>query len=331
MSENWYRSSPDRERMWTHSTAEKGPVNEWKNTPPGSMSCAFAELLAMGSERRGLNDEGWNGEQNTGELHVVAFSLLPVEVEFAGEQSTLLAPTTVAFTRPEFAYIRSPQNTRGQRTIFVGMDTQTAIDVCEIMGQSTLDKRDPFPTRVGPCSAKSLAMAMQLDRLVFENDVPLEPLEFEEYAMRIVEHALDTTYQALSTKRRPHASKHKRRSMVDRVLGLVCNDPAKKWSLAELAISVELSPAYLSRIFRSHTGRTLTQCLMLIRVIRAMEQLPDRRGSLAALALDCGLLSTTDEIIGTNTCGMPWATNCVPSLDRPPAPQAQCFKKIGDE
>lgn len=245
-------------------------------------------LLVMGSERRGVNDSGWDGEQATGKRHVIAFSLNAIEVEFVGEQSILLAPPTVAFTRPEIGYTRTPQNARGQRTIFLSLNTQTAVDLCATRDPSARDRSDPFPARFGPCSAKALAMAVQLERLVFNQDSYTEALVFEEYSMQIVEHTLDAIFQACGSRLRPTAAARSHRESVDRVLGLICDNPSRKWALGELASAVDLSPAYLSRIFRKHSGRTLSQSVLLIRIVHALEQLPDRRRDLTGLALDCG-------------------------------------------
>ena len=270
---------------------DKGKKTDLQYEDRACIRFAHTPLFLFGSERRGLHEDGWVGEQQVGDRFVVAFSLAPVEVTFADHPCTLLAPTTVALARPETTYYRSPCNPRGQRTVFVGFDAETAFDVCSARDPSALDREDPFPARVGPSSAKSMAMAMQMERLVFAAKSNIEPLMFDEISMRIVELALDTTYQAFYTRVHQVPSKKNQQQLVDRVLALVCNDYARKWTLTELAKAAELSPAYLSRIFRLHTGRTLSECHLLIRIVRAMEQMPDRRGHLTELALECGFSS----------------------------------------
>lgn len=268
-----------------------GASGEIQYCHSGCIKYAKTPLLTLGSERREIQDEGWAGEQVTGSLHVVAFSLLPIEVKFADHDGLLLTPTSVAFAGAERTYHRSPKNAHGQRTIFVGLDSQTAVNACEELGYRPHNNRDPFSFRVGPCPAKGLAMAVMLDRLVFASKERVEPLEFEEHAMQIVEHAINAACHIQTTKTGRNGSKRKQRTMVERALALICHDLAKKWSLAELAGTVGLSPAYLSRNFRLTTGRTLSQCLLLVRMVQALEQLPDRRGSLMALALECGFAS----------------------------------------
>ncbi|MEM7456982.1 MAG: AraC family transcriptional regulator [Planctomycetota bacterium] len=260
----------------------------------GCIRYAVSPLLVLGSERRSLDDAGWVDEQVTGEHHVVAFSLAPVEVRFANRHPALLAPTAVAFARPRTTYFRSARCDRGQRTIFIGLDGTTAKDVYGDASRITAEAADSS-AHVVPASATALAIAIQLERHLFDAKADraesnIEPIVFEEYALQAALysfHFYSESRQAVSNR----SGGNEQRELVDGALDLICFQPEKKWALSELAGAVALSPAYLSRIFRVHTGRTLSQCLMLIRVARALEQLGDRRGELTALALECGFSS----------------------------------------
>ena len=259
----------------------------------GCIRYAQTPLLTLGSERRGIHDVGWGCEQMTGDSHVIAFSLLPIAVEFADESPVLLAPTKVGMATPSRSYVRTPRSAKGQRTIFLRLNAQTVRDSCAIHDASVFDRENPFPSRRGPSSAQALAMAIQLERLMFDADIVLEPMAFEEHALQIVSRTLETVYRSVGQRRATgnDSTNSKHKAKINRAVEMMCNGPAERWSLARIGEAVELSPAYVSRIFRKHTGHTLSQCLQLIRIVHALEQLPDRRHNLIGVALDSGFAS----------------------------------------
>jgi AraC family transcriptional regulator len=62
-------------------------------------------------------------------------------------------------------------------------------------------------------------------------------------------------------------------------------------SLDEVARTVGASPFHLARLFRRHTGFSLHGYRTRVRLLRALERLPEARGALADLALDLGFSS----------------------------------------
>ena len=253
------------------------------------------QLFTLGSEDRGLKDRGWDGQQRTGDRHVVAFSLRPVEVHFEGESPVILAPTTIALVHPNCAYTRQARSDRGQRTLFLSMDERTLRSVlARHMSIEPDDQHDLFPMRFGPSDARSQAMAIQLDRLLLRDRIEMQPLEFDELAMGIVDQAIGAVIRHKGDARvdeLPEHTKRQQRGWVDDAIARLCQDSGRQWTLNELADSVDLSPAYLSRLFRKHTGHTLSQTLTIVRLIRVIERLPDMRGSLTRLAVECGFSS----------------------------------------
>lgn len=256
---------------------------------------ASGDLFTLGSEDRGLVDRGWVGEQRTGNRHVVAFSLRPVEVHFEGELPVVLAPTTIAMVHPNCAYTRHARSEQGQRTLFISMEEQTLRSVLARHTSAEPDDADDlFPMRFGPSDARSQAMAIQLDRLLHRDRIEIQPMEFDELAMGIVDQAIGAVIQhqqGSQTSDLPEHTRRQQRGWVDDAISRMCLDPSRAWTLNELADAVELSPAYLSRLFRKHTGHTLSQTLTIIRLLRVVERLPDMRGSLTRLAVECGFSS----------------------------------------
>lgn len=268
---------------------------------------ASTDLISLGSEKRTLDDGGWHSVQSTSDRHVLAFSFLPVKVAFEGQSAVVLAPMTVAMPRPWDHYTRSPLCDRGQRTVFLSMNANTARQCVAGFDPTAMDHEDSFPARNGPSSAKALAMARQLERLVFEQKGISCTLEFDELAMQIISISLNAYYS--TCHKLPHVKKplseSKQRDQVQHAIVLMCLQPSKNWSLSEIAGEVDLSPAYLSRVFKRHTGKTLTQCLRLIRISYALERLPENKRNLTGLALETGfsshahMSSTFMETLGT--------------------------------
>ena len=62
----------------------------------------------------------------------------------------------------------------------------------------------------------------------------------------------------------------------------------QRLSLTELAHQMGLHPVYLSRAFRDHVGRTVSQCLTEARIRYAARRLSDPGASLADIALEAG-------------------------------------------
>lgn len=75
---------------------------------------------------------------------------------------------------------------------------------------------------------------------------------------------------------------------VERAKLLMLAEPARKWSLAELARGVGSSPFHLTRLFRRRTGASLHQFLMLTRLAIALDRILDGDEDLAGLASELG-------------------------------------------
>jgi AraC-like DNA-binding protein len=77
---------------------------------------------------------------------------------------------------------------------------------------------------------------------------------------------------------------------VDRAKLVLASDPSQRWSLAEIAAEVHVSPVYLTQIFRQVEGLPLYQYQSQLRLARALDLLP-HYDDLTTLALDLGFSS----------------------------------------
>ena len=110
------------------------------------------------------------------------------------------------------------------------------------------------------------------------------PLEAESLALTLVQRALGprTTHAA--------GASIGRQRLVDRVKLVLASDPARRWTLAEIAAEVRGSPVYLTQVFQQVEGLPLYRYQLRLRLARALDLL-GQYDDLTALSLDLGFSS----------------------------------------
>jgi len=111
-----------------------------------------------------------------------------------------------------------------------------------------------------------------------------EPLEGESLALTLARRALGPR-----TAHVPGASAERRR-LADRVKLVLASDPARRWTLDEIAADVGRSPVYLTQVFQQVEGLPLYRYHLRLRLARALELLP-QYDDLTSLSLDLGFSS----------------------------------------
>jgi AraC family transcriptional regulator len=111
-----------------------------------------------------------------------------------------------------------------------------------------------------------------------------EPLEAESLALTLVRRALGPR-----TARQPGASAGRQR-LVDRAKLVLASDLARRWTLADIATVVRVSPVYLTQVFQQVEGLPLYRYQLRLRLARALDLLADYN-DLTALALELGFSS----------------------------------------
>jgi AraC family transcriptional regulator len=110
------------------------------------------------------------------------------------------------------------------------------------------------------------------------------PLEAESLALTLAQRALGPR-----TTHAPGASLGRQR-LVDRVKLVLASDPARRWTLAEIAAEVRGSPVYLTQVFQQVEGLPLYRYQLRLRLARALDLLA-QYDDLTALSLDLGFSS----------------------------------------
>jgi AraC family transcriptional regulator len=111
-----------------------------------------------------------------------------------------------------------------------------------------------------------------------------EPLEAESLASALARRALGPR-----TVHAPGGSSGQQR-LADRTKLVLASDPARRWTLAEIAAEVGHSPVYLTQVFQQVEGLPLYQYQLRLRLARALELLP-QYDDLTSLSLDLGFYS----------------------------------------
>jgi len=111
-----------------------------------------------------------------------------------------------------------------------------------------------------------------------------EPLEAEVLALTLVRQALGprSWHSANAT--------FGRKKLVDRAKLVLSSDLMRRWTLAEIAGELRVSPVYLTQVFQQVEGLPLYQYQLRLRLARALDLLA-RHDDLTTLALDLGFSS----------------------------------------
>jgi AraC-like DNA-binding protein len=112
----------------------------------------------------------------------------------------------------------------------------------------------------------------------------IDTLEGESLVLELVRRALGerTTHAARGSQRRQR--------LVDRAKLVLASDPARRWTLAEIAAEVGVSPVYLTHVFRQVEAVPLYRYQLRLRLARALD-LVARYQDLTRLSVDLGFSS----------------------------------------
>ena len=116
------------------------------------------------------------------------------------------------------------------------------------------------------------------------NSKAAEALEAETMALTLVRRALgERTSHAAGASRG-------RQKLVDRAKLVLSADLARRWTLAEIATEIGVSPVYLTQVFQQVESLPLYRYQLQLRLARALDLLGDHV-DLTSLALDLGFSS----------------------------------------
>jgi AraC-like DNA-binding protein len=225
-------------------------------------------------ECRHRSDEEW-----VGALHLV-FPYRGVYIRHLGRKEVVAEANQVLFFNPEEAYAISHPVTGGDACLSLTVDEALLRELApaDQIGQgdalSFSRPRQPIDPRA------QLLMALLRHSLLRG---AAEPLEAETLALTLVRRSLG------ERSGRKEATWGKQR-LVDRAKLVLSSDPARRWTLAEIAAEVGVSPVYLTQAFQLVEGVPLYRYQLRLRLARALDLL-DRYDDLTDLGLELGFSS----------------------------------------
>jgi AraC-like DNA-binding protein len=112
----------------------------------------------------------------------------------------------------------------------------------------------------------------------------IETLEAEVLALTLIKRALG--------ERTAHAARASagRQKLVDRAKLTLTSDPGRRWTLADIATEVGVSPVYLTQVFQQVEGLPLYRYQLRLRLARALDLLP-QCDDLMTLGMELGFSS----------------------------------------
>jgi AraC-like DNA-binding protein len=113
-----------------------------------------------------------------------------------------------------------------------------------------------------------------------------ETLEAEIMAVTLVRRALGGPMLGAARARASVG----RQKLVDRAKLVLSSDLARRWTLADIATEVGVSPVYLTQVFQQVEGMPLYRYQLRLRLARALDLL-DQYDDLSSLAMDLGFSS----------------------------------------
>jgi AraC-like DNA-binding protein len=219
--------------------------------------------LRVGIYRCPPGDALWHEvNDNIGDRPHVVFPGTAVGLVRHGVHVTA-TPNDVVFYRPHETYERTLRDPRG--------------DVCLFIAPRDLDVPD---APLGTADPHSFLLAR---RLAHHLD---DALFVEETAFELIERAIHGPGKP--SGRRP-ATRRERAELAEAAKDLLLERIDHPLSLTGLADELHVSPFHLTRVFREHTGRTLTQYLHGLRLCAAIDRLGEE--SLSRIAADLGYAS----------------------------------------
>ena len=231
------------------------------------------------------------GDLECAHTPTVTFVRRGVFVRHRGRRAELADPTRVVFFRPDDPF-------RVSHPVSGGDDCTSFWFTPEILsealaGHGLLDRRtrETRPLRTeSPISSQAQADFRRVWKAARSG---AEPLAVEEAALSLLDTVLGEAarghFDAAEVRRQSTQAAHS--AAVTRVLEALADQPARRFSLDELARIAFTSRFHLARIFRRQIGLSIHEHQARLRLAGVLDQLAAGADDLTRLALDAGFSS----------------------------------------
>ena len=208
----------------------------------------------------------------------LVFPYRGVYVRHRGNEDAVAEANQVLFFNAREEYRVSHPVPGGDASLVLVIDEQT---LCELVPRTLIHVTNSLAFRRQRQRLDGCAQALvALLRHTVRRGI-VEPLEAEVLALSLAQRALGANAPGANAGRQ---------KLVDRVKLILASDPARRWTLADIAAQVRGSPVYLTQVFRQVEGVPLYRYQLRLRLSRALHLLP-RYDDLTTLGLDLGFSS----------------------------------------
>ena len=233
-------------------------------------------LVSMGTFWCAPDDVRWSLENFVGEVAHIVFPTMPVWIGTSGHELGLAGPNHAVFFNAGDVFRRRRFNGHGDRNDFV------------VVGQDTLDEwvhEARFPGPLGKLPPRPYLTVRAIARALANGG---DGLLVEEALLRLGHATVTGAFRA-----EQWAPRRRRRPppVVEDAKALLCARFTEHLTLEELGRAVNVSPFHLARSFRRHTGFTLHEYRVNLRLKAALERLAAGDEDVAVIARAVGFSS----------------------------------------
>ena len=233
------------------------------------------------------------GFRDTGPIDrcIVVFPRTSVWIRHDGARPFLADPTIATIYNRAQRYERFPASPDGDRCDWFAVSDDLAREIAVLVDERTVDDELPFRF---PWAKSDGALYLR-QRALFRRarDGCVDALEAEEGVIGIVAAVLGATRDGCpSSYARRRSAVVRRRDLAEAAKLELERTVGENRSVHEIASSLGTSPFHLCRVFRAHTGRTLSDYRSELRVRLALEMLEEPApGALSRVAHTLGFSS----------------------------------------
>jgi AraC family transcriptional regulator len=212
----------------------------------------------------------------------ISFPRQGVYVHSVGRREVVADTNQVVIINEDEPYQVSHPVPGGDATLTVGVNRATLLEIIppeyrQTRGRAALNRSG---LRI---DARTQLLAAQLRQRMSRRSI--DRLEAESQLLQLIRHTLGDTGSHTARHRHGHTEK-----MADDVKLLLAAEPWRRWTLAEMADKVGVTPVYLTDAFRRVEGVPLYRYHLRMRLASALGLLADC-DDLTTLAIDLGFAS----------------------------------------
>ena len=222
---------------------------------------------------------------------IVVFPRTSVWIRHEGTRPFLADPTIATIYNRAQRYERFPASPDGDRCDWFAVSDDLAREIAAAVDERSIDGDLPFHS---PWAKSDGALYLR-QRVLFRRarDGCVDALEAEEGVIGIVAAVLGAALHGrVSSHARRRSADARRRELAEAAKLELERTLGENRSVHEIASSLGTSPFHLCRVFRAHTGRTLSDYRSELRVRLALEMLEQPApGALSRVAHTLGFSS----------------------------------------